>query len=96
MKIVIYLAGALLLFATAFGLSDYFKAKKHGTLVNYTEEPPAPAPVLKVIKPDSVTVQQEGKAVKKLNPVEGIDTTKKAAKKKVIRSEMFSRGRISE
>ena len=88
MKIVIYLAGLLILFATAFGLKDYIKGKKQGTLVNYNE-PLNPAPVVKELNKQDVKeetkpieannsviteVKKKDKPIKKVNTVAKPDT----------------------
>jgi len=101
MKLVIYLAGALILFATAFGLKDYFKAKKEGTLVNYNE-PVKPDPVVKEpIKQEEEKELELGDMTKNKGKVIALKSNKVVAKdsvakpkRKRINSEMFSRGRI--
>jgi hypothetical protein len=101
MKLLIYLAGFLILFATAFGLKDYFKAKKQGTLVNYNE-PPKPAPdvnVLNKVKEEPIETDTAITIVNKKIKVEkkirvSSDTAVDHPKKLRLKPEMFSRGRI--
>jgi hypothetical protein len=110
MKPVIYLAGALILFATAFGLKDYFKAKKEGTLVNYNE-PVKPDPVVQDPKKQeedkelelSDIAKNKGKVIPlkpspKLNSDSMAITKDSVAKpkRKHIKAAMFSRGRIDD